>query len=78
MTALLASTVMVLALGGCAHTTPPAVRTVGNADRLINDSRFEKVMECGPEVRGWAHDAVHTINDLEYEARVRGYGGTTR
>lgn len=59
-----------LMLGGCATVTP-AVRTVGNADRLINDPRFEEVTRSTPDVQSWAYDAVNTINDLEYEVRVR-------
>jgi len=66
--------VLALVLGGCATITPPAVRTAGNADRLINDPRFEKVLQAGDDVKGWAYDAVHTVNDLEYEVRVKSDG----
>lgn len=68
------TTVLVLTLGGCATVRPPVVRTVGNADRLLNDPRFEKVLQSNDDVKAWAYDAVNTVNDLEYEARVRGYG----
>lgn len=68
------TTALVLTLGGCATVRPPVVRTVGNADRLLNDPRFEKVLQSNDDVKAWAYDAVHTVNDLEYEARVRGYG----
>ena len=64
---------LVVALGGCA-TVDPVVRTSGNADRLINDPRFEEVTRSTPNVQSWAHDAVHTINDLEYEIRTRNNG----
>jgi len=64
---------LVVVLGGCA-TVDPVVRTSGNADRLINDPRFEEVTRSTPNVQSWAHDAVHTINDLEYEIRTRNNG----
>lgn len=64
---------LALALGGCA-TVNPVVRTSGNADRLLNDPRFEEVTRSTPNVQSWAHDAVHTINDLEYEIRTRNNG----
>ncbi len=63
----------VVVLGGCA-TVSPVVRTSGNADRLINDPRFDEVTRSTPNVQSWAHDAVHTINDLEYEIRTRNNG----
>jgi len=63
----------VAVLGGCA-TVSPVVRTSGNADRLINDPRFDEVTRSTPNVQSWAHDAVHTINDLEYEIRTRNNG----
>ena len=73
-TLAIASTILlVVALGGCA-TVSPVVRTSGNADRLINDPRFDEVTRSTPNVQSWAHDAVHTINDLEYEIRTRNNG----
>jgi hypothetical protein len=63
----------VVVLGGCA-TVDPVVRTSGNADRLINDPRFEEVTRSTPNVQSWAYDAINTVNDLEYEVRVRNNG----
>ena len=62
-----------LVLGGCA-SVDPVVRTSGNADRLINDPRFEEVKNSTPDVQAWAYDAINTVNDLEYEVRVRNNG----
>jgi PBP1b-binding outer membrane lipoprotein LpoB len=62
-----------LVLGGCASVAP-VVRTSGNADRLINDPRFESVKTSNPDVQSWAYDAINTVNDLEYEVRVRNNG----
>ena len=64
---------LALALGGCA-TVSPVVRTSGNADRLLNDPRFEEVTRSTPNVQSWAYDAINTVNDLEYEVRVRNNG----
>ena len=64
---------LVVVLGGCA-TVDPVVRTSGNADRLINDPRFEEVKTSTPGVQSWAYDAINTVNDLEYEVRVRNNG----
>ncbi len=60
-------------LGGCA-SVDPVVRTSGNADRLINDPRFDAVKTSTPDVQAWAYDAINTVNDLEYEVRVRNNG----
>ena len=74
LTLAIASTLLsVVALGGCA-TVSPVVRTSGNADRLLNDPRFDEVTRSTPNVQSWAYDAVHTINDLEYEVRSRNNG----
>jgi len=62
-----------LVLGGCASVAP-VVRTSGNSDRLINDPRFEAVKSSTPDVQSWAYDAINTVNDLEYEVRVRNNG----
>jgi PBP1b-binding outer membrane lipoprotein LpoB len=64
---------LALVLGGCASVAP-VVRTSGNADRLINDPRFEAVKTSTPDVQSWAYDAINTVNDLEYEVRVRNNG----
>ncbi len=74
LTLAIASTLLlVIALGGCA-TVSPVVRTSGNADRLINDPRFDEVTRSTPNVQSWAYDAINTVNDLEYEVRVRNNG----
>jgi len=64
---------LALVLGGCASVSP-VVRTSGNADRLIKDPRFESVKTSNPDVQSWAYDAINTVNDLEYEVRVRNNG----
>jgi len=64
---------LALVLGGCASVSP-VVRTSGNADRLINDPRFNEVTRSTPNVQSWAYDAINTVNDLEYEVRVRNNG----
>ena len=71
--AVVSTALLALVLGGCA-TTSPVVRTSGNADRLINDPRFEEVTRSTPNVQSWAYDAVNTVNDLEYEVRARSNG----
>jgi hypothetical protein len=74
LTLAVASTLLlVVVLGGCA-TVDPVVRTLGNADRLLNDPRFEEVTRSTPNVQSWAYDAINTVNDLEYEVRVRNNG----
>ena len=64
---------LALVLGGCASVSP-VVRTSGNADRLINDPRFNEVTRSTPNVQSWAYDAINTVNDLEYEVRARNNG----
>ena len=52
-------------LGGCASTgtTLPA----DSVAFFSNDYRFGEVMRSSEDVRGWARDALHTINELQYQ-----------
>lgn len=58
--------VMALALGGCASTSP-TVPPSDSVTFLTNDYRFKSVMESGDDVKGWARDTLHIINELQYQ-----------
>ena len=55
-------------LGGCASTgtTLPS----DSVTFLTNDYRFKDVMQSGKNVQGWAGDALHTINELQYQLEL--------
>ena len=56
-------------LGGCASTgstTLPSDSVVF----LTNDYRFKDVMQSNKNVQGWAEDALHTINELQYQLEL--------
>lgn len=56
-------------LGGCASTgsryLPPDTVTF-----LTTDYRFKAVMNGGEDVKGWAKDALSTINELQYQLEL--------
>jgi hypothetical protein len=58
----------VVTLGGCASTgtTLPS----DSVTFLTNDYRFKDVMQSNKDVKGWAEDALHTINELQYQLEL--------
>lgn len=60
--------ILLLSLGGCA-TTQPVARTSGNTSRLMTMPEYEQVRSSSEDVKRWAREALHTVNDLEYEVR---------
>lgn len=70
MLGLIACSLVVTAiLGGCASTSTEFV-----PNDLIGfyttDYRFQAVMNSNDDVRGWANDALKTINELEYQLNL--------
>lgn len=61
--------VLAALLGGCASTgaryLPPDTVTY-----LTTDYRFKAVMNGGEDVKGWAKDALSTINELQYQLEL--------
>ena len=55
-------------LGGCASTgtTLPS----DSVAFLSNDYRFKEVMHSNKDVQGWAEDALHAINELQYQLEL--------
>jgi predicted small lipoprotein YifL len=63
------SLVLAVSLGGCASTgaryLPPDTVTF-----FTTDYRFKAVMNSGDDVKGWARDAISTINELQYQLEL--------
>jgi hypothetical protein len=63
------SLIAIAILGGCASTS-----TTFLSNDLIGyyttDYRFKSVMNSNDDVRGWANDALKTINELEYQLNL--------
>jgi len=62
--------ILTVMLGGCV-TTQPIARTNGNVERLMKMPEYKEVRESNPQVKRWASEALHAVNDLEYEARSK-------
>jgi len=56
-------------LGGCASTGSTTLPSDSVAF-LTNDYRFKEVMHSNKDVQGWAEDALHTINELQYQLEL--------
>jgi hypothetical protein len=56
-------------LGGCASTSNQFLPT-DTITFFTTDYRFKKVMESNDDVRGWARDALQTINELQYQLEI--------
>ena len=56
-------------LGGCASTGSTTLPS-DSVQFLSTDYRFKEVMNSGEDVKGWARDALHTINELQYQLEM--------
>ena len=43
--------------------------TDGNVKRLMDQPEFSDVQQSTQTVKRWAREALHTVNDLEYQLR---------
>jgi hypothetical protein len=62
--------ILTVMLGGCV-TTQPIARTNGNVERLMKMPEYKEIRESSPQIKRWASEALHSVNDLEYEARSK-------
>jgi len=68
--ALIACSLAVTAiLGGCVSTGSQFLPT-DTVTFLTTDYRFKEVMKSNDDVKGWARDALQTINELQYQLEV--------
>ena len=63
------SLVTAVFLGGCVSTGSQFLPTV-TVTFLTTDYRFKEVMNSNEDVKGWARDALQTINELQYQLEV--------
>ena len=55
---------------GCRTVDHPVTRlTDGNVRRLMELPEFSNVQQSTQSVTRWASEALHTVNDLEYQLR---------
>ena len=66
---ILFSLVIVVFLGGCVSTGSQFLPT-DTVTFLTTDYRFAEVMKSNDDVKGWARDALQTINELQYQLEV--------
>ena len=61
---------MLLLAAGCRTVDHPVTRlTDGNVARLMELPEFSNVQQSTQSVTRWASEALHTVNDLEYQLR---------
>ena len=61
---------MLLCAAGCRTVEHPVTRlTDGNVSRLMQLPEFGDVQQSTQTVKRWAWEAMHTVNDLEYQLR---------
>ena len=61
---------MLLWAAGCRTVDHPVTRlTDGNVKRLMELPEFSNVQQSPQPVTRWAREALHTVNDLEYQLR---------
>lgn len=64
------SVVALMALvGGCASTQPYPPPS-DSVTFLTRDYRFKDVMESNQNVKGWAQDTLHILNELQYQLEL--------
>jgi hypothetical protein len=63
------SLVVMVFLGGCVSTGSQFLPT-DTVTFLTTDYRFKEVMKSNDDVKGWARDALQTINELQYQLEV--------
>jgi hypothetical protein len=63
------SLVVMVFLGGCVSTGSQFL-PADTVTFLTTDYRFKEVMKSNEDVRGWARDALQTINELQYQLEV--------
>jgi len=66
---IVCSLVVMVFLGGCVSTGSQFLPT-DTVTFLTTDYRFKEVMKSNDDVRGWARDALQTINELQYQLEV--------
>ena len=42
----------------------------GNVKRMMKLQEFQDIKDAGVNVKRWATEALHTINDLEFQLRI--------
>jgi hypothetical protein len=68
--ALIACSLAVMVfLGGCVSTGSQFLPT-DTVTFLTTDYRFKEVIKSNDDVKGWARDALQTINELQYQLEV--------
>ena len=61
---------MLLWAAGCRTVDHPVTRlTDGNVKRLMELPEFSNVQQSTQSVTRWAGEALHTVDDLEYQLR---------
>ena len=67
------STMLMLLMTSCGSIglLPVTRLPEGNVKRLTEMPEFQSVKESSEGVKRWAKEALHSVNDLEYQLRIK-------
>ena len=67
------SALLIILTSSCSSIKPLPVTRLpeGNVTRLMEMPEFQVVKESPEEVKRWAKEALRSINDLEYQLRIK-------
>ena len=62
----------ILLMTSCSSFRPLPITRLpeGNVKRLMKLHEFQDIKDAGDNVKRWATEALHTINDLEFQLRI--------
>ena len=62
---------LILLMTSCGSLSPLPITRLpeGNVKRLMEMPEFPEVKDSPASVRRWAKEALHTVNDLEFQLR---------
>jgi len=63
---------LILLTTSCGSFNPLPITRLpeGNVKRLMKLQEFQDIKDSGANVKRWATEALHTINDLEFQLRI--------
>ena len=63
---------LILLTTSCSSFKPMPITRLpeGNVKRLMKLQEFQDIKDAGANVKRWATEALHTINDLEFQLRI--------
>ena len=63
---------LILLMTSCGSFKPLPITRLpeGIVKRMMKLQEFQDIKDAGANVKRWANEALHTINDLEFQLRI--------